>query len=58
MKFHELQVGDKFTVGDQPGVVYTRIKDNRISCCSVKNATDPNNKEVFIVPASDVEKVG
>ena len=57
MKFHELQVGDRFTVADQPGVVYTRINDNRISCCKVFNAQNPENKQVFIVPASEVEKV-
>lgn len=53
-QFKDLNVGDKFTIG---GIEYTRIADERVSCCQVKNASlvsDPNNK-VQIAPISEVE---
>lgn len=57
MQFHELNVNDKFVIKDQPDIIYTRIQDNRVSCCKVLNATNPQNQQVFIVPASEVTKV-
>jgi hypothetical protein len=55
MKFHELQVNDKFTYDN---VEYIRIPDERISCCKVLNAkVVATNEKAFIVPANDVTKV-
>jgi hypothetical protein len=52
MKFHELKVGDKFTIDN---ITYVRITDERISCCKVLNAQKlDNNEKVQIVPISEV----
>lgn len=53
-KFVDLAVGDKFTLN---GIEYTRITDERISCCHVNNAAqinDPNTK-IQVVPITEVE---
>lgn len=51
-KFHELKVGDKFTLNN---ISYIRIADERISCCKVFNAQKvENNEKVQIVPITEV----
>lgn len=55
MKFHELKIGDKFTIDN---VEYTRITDERISCCKVLNAQKTeNNEKVQIVPVTEVNPI-
>ena len=55
MQFHELVVGDKFIIEN---VEYTRINDERISCCKVLNAVRNDNQEkTQIVPITEVIKV-
>lgn len=52
MKFHELGVGDNFTID---GVSYIRITDERISCCKVFNAQKiDTNEKVQIIPITEV----
>lgn len=53
-KFMDLQVGETFKY---EGIVYTKIPDERISCCRVNNAqqsNDPGTK-IQVVPIADVE---
>ena len=52
-KFIDVAVGDKFV---HNGIEYTKIPDERISCCHVNNAqqvNDPSTK-VQIVPITEV----
>lgn len=55
MKFHELKVGDQFTIDN---ISYLRITDERISCCKVFNATKlDTNEKVQIIPITEVTLV-
>jgi hypothetical protein len=55
MKFHELAVGDQFTIDN---VSYIRITDERISCCKVFNAKKiDTNEKVQIVPITEVNLI-
>lgn len=45
MKFYEIGVGTDFTE-ENSDVVYTKVKEQRISCCKVKvNAVNKDTKE-------------
>ena len=55
MKFHELNVGDKFMLDN---IEYIRITDERINCCKVLNAMKTSsNEKVQIVPITEVGPV-
>jgi len=49
-----LQVGTVFVLNDTE---YVKIKDERISCCKLFNATlsTDSNQKHFIVPVTEVE---
>lgn len=52
MKFHELAVGTNFSIDNEQ---YTRIVDERISCCKVYNAIKlSTNEKVQIIPITEV----
>lgn len=54
-KFHELKIGDKFTVDNTE---YERITDERVSCCKVLNALNKStNEKVMIVPITEVNLI-
>ena len=56
MKFFELAIGDKFSLN---GMVYEKVKEERISCCKVgRNAViyGDDTSKVVIKPLEDVEK--
>lgn len=53
-KFMDVDVGAQFKIGD---INYTKIQDERISCCKVNNAVksdDPNSK-IQVLPITEVE---
>lgn len=55
-RFVDIAVGTKFKVENKE---YTKIQDERISCCKLFNAVlsaDPTKKH-FIVPITEVEVV-
>lgn len=56
MKFYELAVGEKFTAN---GSEFTKIPEERISCCQIKwNAENNTSKDkVVMKPMDDVERV-
>lgn len=58
MKFYEIGVGTDFTVDDNP-TVYTKVKEERISCCKVKvNAIQKDNSENQVFkPMTEVKVV-
>lgn len=53
-KFKDLSVGDTFIFNN---VEYTRIADEKISCCRSNNAVlnDETKKKTFIQPLSEVQ---
>jgi hypothetical protein len=52
-QFKDLVVGAKFSYN---GETYTRIEDDRHSCCLVYNAQKDNtNEKVMIMPLENVE---
>jgi len=53
-RFADLQVGTVFVLNDTE---YVKIKDERISCCKLFNATlsTDSNQKHFIVPVTEVE---
>ena len=50
----DLQIGNIFTY---EGIVYTKIPDERISCCRVNNAQQNNdsNTKMQIAPIAEVQ---
>lgn len=53
-KFMDITIGDKFVLN---GIEYTKIPDERISCCHVNNASqtnDPNTK-IQVAPITEIE---
>lgn len=52
--FKDLTVGETFTLN---GVSYTRIADERVSCCRTHNAAkvDNPNEKTQIQPTTEVE---
>lgn len=53
-KFFDLAVGDKFTLNS---VEYTKIPEERISCCKALNAqtvTEPHTK-IQVIPITEIE---
>lgn len=59
MKFYEIPVGTKFTVQDHQNTVFSKVKEERISCCKVKvNALNESTQEQIVFkPMQDVEVV-
>tara|TARA_R110002074_G_scaffold46823_4_gene120456 strand:+ start:1061 stop:1240 length:180 start_codon:yes stop_codon:yes gene_type:complete len=55
MQFHELNIGDYFTIGDQK---YLKCKVQKISCCRLKRnaVTFPQDEDVIIEKNDEVEK--
>jgi hypothetical protein len=53
-RFADIAVGTNFI---HEGKQYVKIKDQRVTCCKVFNATLPNdpNQKFFIVPITEVE---
>jgi len=53
-QFKDLQIGETFTYNN---VEYTRIKDEKISCCRSNNAVDNTEAKAktFIQPLSEVQ---
>lgn len=58
MKFYEIGVGTNFKIADDPNV-YTKVKEERITCCKVKvNAVQQdNNEEKVFKPMQEVEVI-
>lgn len=56
MKFYEIGVGSDFTVPNK-NTVYTKVKEQRITCCKVKlNAVEKDTqKEIVFKPMQEVE---
>lgn len=51
--FKDLNVGEKFSYNNE---IYTKITDERISCCKVINAIkDISNEKVMITPLQEVQ---
>lgn len=51
-QFKDLAVGEKFI---HNSISYTRIEDDRVSCCHVKNAINNDTQEkVMILPLENV----
>jgi hypothetical protein len=55
-KFVDIAIGTKFKFDNKE---YIKIKDQRVTCCKVFNATLPDdpNQKFFIVPISEVEVI-
>lgn len=53
-QFKDLQIGEKFVYNNTE---YTRIADERISCCRSNNAVDTTEAQTktFIQPLSEVQ---
>lgn len=53
-KFMDITVGDRFVLN---GIEYTKIPDERISCCHVNNACQINdqNTKIQVTPLTEVE---
>lgn len=53
-KFFDLPVGTKFTLNDTE---YTKIPEERISCCKALNAQTVNepHSKIQVVPITEVE---
>lgn len=56
MKFHELEVGQKFTFNNQE---YVKIPEVKVSCCKVKHNCEitQTNEKVVLKPLDEVEKI-
>lgn len=55
IKLFELKTGDRFTYN---GLEYTRIADERISCCKVLNAQAVvTGEKVQIAPITEVDQI-
>lgn len=60
MKFKELNNKDKFTLESQPGLIFTKVKYKRASCCeeehnAIYRTTD--NKRQKVVIGDDIDVV-
>lgn len=53
-RFVDISVGTKFM---HEGSEYVKIKDERINCCKVLNASlvSDKNKKIMVVPITEVE---
>lgn len=50
--FKDLAVGEKFILNNEN---YTKVEDERISCCKVLNAVKENdNQKIMITPLTEV----
>lgn len=51
--FKDLNVGEKFSYNNE---IYTKVEDERVSCCKVLNAVkETNNEKVMITPLQEVQ---
>lgn len=51
--FKDLNIGEKFSYNNE---IYTKVEDERISCCKVLNALkEINNEKVMITPLQEVQ---